>query len=121
MGRPEAYPTDLQPYSAANDTHTISLSLRAKTHRSAYAGWLHTTLRPRPMPTGSSSLARLISSYFSGDSLAMTRSPFSPNRKNRSPFLVTNVAPSKAPRPSPSLPLTGFDVAHSRSPVAMRT
>lgn len=107
-------------YSAADGTHTISSSCRAMTHLSAYAGWLHTTLRSRPTLAGSSNFVRLTSSYLSGDSLAITRSPFSPKMKKRSPFLVTNVAPSLGPRCSPSRPFTGLDAPQRRSPVATR-
>src|SRR5262249_51641668 len=49
-------------FSAASDAQTSSLSLRAKTHLLAKAGWLQTTLRPKPSLVGSSSLQRLISS-----------------------------------------------------------
>ena len=57
----------LAAYSAASDTQTISLSLRAKTALPAKAGWDQTTLRaavnpPPSWPVGSRRWARSISS-----------------------------------------------------------
>src|SRR5262245_4704973 len=80
--------------SAASDTQTNSLSLRATTHRPANAGWLQTTLRPRVSFVGSTSLARLISSYPRGLSFAITRWPVSLMRKKRSPFFTRNAVPA---------------------------
>ena len=41
-------------YYFASDAHTISLSLRAKIHFWAKAGWLQTTSRPKASLVGSS-------------------------------------------------------------------
>src|SRR5262245_61674799 len=74
---------------AARETQTISLSLRTYIDLLAKAGCDHRTVRePRPdsLPVGARMCARLISSYPFGVSRAMMRSPFSLNRKKRSPF-----------------------------------
>jgi hypothetical protein len=51
-----------QVHSAASDAQMISLSLRAKMHLSAKAGWLQSTSRPWAVFVGGSSLQRSISS-----------------------------------------------------------
>src|SRR5262245_33497494 len=65
-------------HSAASDTQTISLSLRAYIRLLANAGCDQITFRPggpaRSL-VGSRIFARLTSSYFSGDNLAMISSP----------------------------------------------
>src|SRR5271156_920027 len=63
--------------SAARDTRTISLSLRAKTLFIAKAGCDQIVIRRMTFRVGSMSLARLISGEPSGDKRAMIRSPCS--------------------------------------------
>src|SRR5262249_34004911 len=79
--------------SAARETQTISLSLRAKTQRCANAGCDQTTCRPRAACTGSRIRARLISRYPLGLSSARIRSPWSLKITNRSPWGTRNAAP----------------------------
>src|SRR5262249_57084428 len=103
-------------FSAARDTQTISLSLRAYTDLWAKAGYDQTTLRPAISLVGSSRLTRPSSSYPFGDSLARIRSPFSLNRKKRSPCCVRKALAQR--RSVLSSPVVGLRVIHSRSPVS---